>query len=62
MLVANLVDIDPPVGVVGGSVSLSGGHGTAIAWNPVFRDDYRIQLAGESGEFWVVVSGLSFIV
>jgi ESS family glutamate:Na+ symporter len=62
VLVANLVGIDPLVGVVGGSVSLSGGHGTAIAWTPIFRDDYGIQLAGEIGiacaTFGLILGGL----
>ncbi|MCP4331785.1 MAG: sodium/glutamate symporter [Gammaproteobacteria bacterium] len=35
---AMLVDIERPVGVLAGSVSLIGGHGTAIAWAPEIRD------------------------
>lgn len=31
---ANLVDLPNPVGVLAGSASLIGGHGTAIAWAP----------------------------
>jgi len=34
---AMLVDIERPVGVLAGSVSLIGGHGTAIAWAPEIR-------------------------
>jgi ESS family glutamate:Na+ symporter len=34
---AMLVDIERPVGVIAGSVSLIGGHGTAIAWAPEIR-------------------------
>jgi len=62
VLAATLAGYDQLVGVIGGSVSLSGGHGTAIAWTPVFRDDYGIQLAGEIGiacaTFGLVLGGL----
>jgi len=49
VLVATLAGFDQLVGLIGGSVSLSGGHGTAIAWTPIFRDEYGIELAGELG-------------
>ncbi|MEP5568188.1 MAG: sodium/glutamate symporter [Halioglobus sp.] len=40
----------PPVlGLLTGSVSLSGGHGTAIAWAPTFGSDYAIPYAMEIG-------------
>jgi ESS family glutamate:Na+ symporter len=40
----------PPVlGVLTGSVSLSGGHGTAIAWAPTFASEYGIPFAMEIG-------------
>lgn len=40
----------PPVaGILTGSVSLSGGHGTAIAWAPTFGRDYAIPFAMEIG-------------
>jgi len=62
VLVATLAGFDKLVGVVGGSVSLSGGHGTAIAWTPVFRDEYGIQFAGEIGiacaTFGLILGGL----
>ena len=32
-------------GLLGGTVSLSGGHGTAIAWAPIFREQYGIESA-----------------
>ena len=60
--VAALAGFDKLVGVIGGSVSLSGGHGTAIAWTPIFRDDYGIGFAGELGiacaTFGLVLGGL----
>ncbi len=37
------------MGLLGGTVSLIGGHGTAIAWAPVFQDDYAIAGAAEIG-------------
>ncbi len=60
--VATLAGFDQLVGVIGGSVSLSGGHGTAIAWTPIFRDDHGIALAGEIGiacaTFGLILGGL----
>jgi len=62
VLVATLAGFDQLVGVIGGSVSLSGGHGTAIAWTPIFRDDHGILLAGEIGiacaTFGLILGGL----
>ncbi len=47
--VAALFGLDTPVGMLGGSVSLIGGHGTAIAWAPRISEDYGIQNAMEIG-------------
>jgi len=62
VLVATLAGFDQLVGLIGGSVSLSGGHGTAIAWTPIFRDRYEIELAGEIGiacaTFGLIIGGL----
>ena len=62
VLVATIAGFDQLVGLIGGSVSLSGGHGTAIAWTPIFRDDYDIGLAGEIGiacaTFGLILGGL----
>ncbi len=62
VLVATLAGFDQLVGVIGGSVSLSGGHGTAIAWTSFFRDEHGIRLAGEIGiacaTFGLVLGGL----
>jgi ESS family glutamate:Na+ symporter len=48
-------------GMLGGSVSLSGGHGTTIAWAPVFVNDYGFDNAMEIGiafaTFGLVVGG-----
>lgn len=47
--VARLFDMDAAVGLLGGSVSLIGGHGTAIAWSPKIAADYGITNAMEIG-------------
>ena len=49
VIVATLTGLDLPVGVLAGSVSLSGGHGTTIAWAPIFASDYGISNAAEIG-------------
>ncbi|MEO1080296.1 MAG: sodium/glutamate symporter [Pseudomonadota bacterium] len=60
--IALVSGIDPLIGVIGGSVSLSGGHGTAIAWTPIFRDSYGVTQAAEFGiasaTFGLVLGGL----
>ncbi|PMN94262.1 sodium/glutamate symporter [Enterovibrio norvegicus] len=47
--VAGLFGLDAPVGLLGGSVSLIGGHGTAIAWAPRIAEEYGISNAMEIG-------------
>jgi ESS family glutamate:Na+ symporter len=47
--VANLFGLPSAVGVLGGSVSLIGGHGTAIAWSPTIGADHGISNAMEIG-------------
>ena len=47
--VATLVSQPPAVGVLAGSVSLLGGHGTAIAWAPTFAVQSGIANALEIG-------------
>lgn len=57
MIVQNLTGISvaaafglaAPVGLLGGSVSLIGGHGTAIAWAPRIASNYGITNAMEVG-------------
>ena len=44
---ATLLGLDPLVGLLGGSVSLLGGHGTAIAWAPRFAEAHGISNALE---------------
>ena len=47
--VAALFDLPTPVGLLGGTVSLIGGHGTAIAWAPRISEDYGVSNAMEIG-------------
>ena len=47
--VASLFDQPAAVGMLGGTVSLIGGHGTAIAWAPGIGEDYGISNAMEIG-------------
>ena len=47
--VAEMFDLPAVVGMLGGTVSLIGGHGTAIAWSPRIAEDYGITNAMEIG-------------
>jgi len=47
--IATLLGLEPAVGLLGGTVSLIGGHGTAIAWAPRFDENYGITNAMEIG-------------
>ena len=60
--VAELTGLSPYVGMLGGSISLSGGHGTSIAWSPVFIDKFHIANAAEiaiaCATFGLVLGGI----
>ena len=47
--VAALFDLPAAVGLLGGTVSLIGGHGTAIAWAPRIAEDFGVSNAIEIG-------------
>jgi ESS family glutamate:Na+ symporter len=47
--VAALFDLPAAVGMLGGTVSLIGGHGTAIAWAPQIARDFDVPNAMEVG-------------
>lgn len=47
--IATLFGMSSQVGVIGGSVSLIGGHGTAIAWAPRIAQEFGIDNAMELG-------------
>jgi len=62
LAVATATGLDKHVGLIGGSISLSGGHGTTIAWSPVFVQRFGIESAAEIGiacsTFGLVLGGL----
>lgn len=62
LLVAFVTGSTPQMGILGGSISLSGGHGTAIAWAPTFIEQYGINNAIEMGiacaTFGLVLGGV----
>ena len=47
--IAALFGLPAPVGLLGGSISLIGGHGTAIAWAPKIAENYGVSNAMEIG-------------
>lgn len=47
--IASAFGLDPVSGLLSGSVSLIGGHGTAIAWAPRFAEEYHVASAMEIG-------------
>ncbi|SIO11777.1 sodium/glutamate symporter [Halodesulfovibrio marinisediminis] len=47
--VSSIFGLPTPVGLLGGTVSLIGGHGTAIAWAPRIADNYGVRNAMEIG-------------
>jgi len=49
LTVAKLFGIQSQIGLLGGSISLIGGHGTAIAWAPRVAENYGITNAMEIG-------------
>jgi ESS family glutamate:Na+ symporter len=62
MGVARLAGQPPALGLLAGSVSLSGGHGTAIAWAPTFAENHGLPFAMEVGlasaTFGLIFGGL----
>ncbi|MDJ0950283.1 MAG: sodium/glutamate symporter [Alphaproteobacteria bacterium] len=59
---ASLLGLSGSVGLLTGTVSLIGGHGTAIAWSPIFQETYGIPNAPEiaiaSATFGLVLASL----
>ena len=60
--VASVSGKPPILGLLTGSVSLSGGHGTAIAWAPTFASEHNLPFAMEVGlasaTFGLIFGGL----
>ena len=59
---ASALGLDPLMGLLAGSVTLSGGHGTGAAWGAVFSEQYGVASASElaiaSATFGLVLGGL----
>ncbi|MBB3260268.1 ESS family glutamate:Na+ symporter [Paraburkholderia bannensis] len=59
---AYALGVDPLFGLLGGSVSLSGGHGTGAAWGKVFTEHHGLQSATEAAiacaTFGLVMGGI----
>ena len=57
-----LLGISEKIGLLTGSISLSGGHGTAIAWSKVFLDKYQLtgamEIGAASATFGLVMGGV----
>lgn len=62
VIVSAMLGLKLPIGLLGGSISLSGGHGTVIAWAPIFKESYGIANASEIGvasaTFGLVLGGV----
>ena len=62
LAVARVIGLPDEMGIIDGSVSLSGGHGTAIAWAPRFVEQYGVANAMEVGiacaTFGLILGGL----
>ena len=59
---AKMLGLDPLIGLITGSVTLTGGHGTAGAWGAVFEQDHGIKgaivLGMASATFGLVIGGM----
>lgn len=59
---ATVVGLDPLMGLVTGSVTLTGGHGTAAAWGPILEDRYGLvgatTLGVATATFGLVAGGM----
>ena len=59
---ATMLGLDPLMGLLTGSITLAGGHGTGAAWGTVFREKYGLASASElamaSATFGLVLGGL----
>jgi ESS family glutamate:Na+ symporter len=58
---ASALGLDPLLGLIAGSITLSGGHGTGAAWAQTFSDDYgleTLEFAMAAATFGLVMGGL----
>jgi glutamate:Na+ symporter, ESS family len=59
---AYALGVDPLLGLLGGSITLSGGHGTGAAWSRIFAEHHGLQSATEAAiacaTFGLVMGGI----
>ncbi len=62
MSLATMLGIDPLVGLIAGSITLTGGHGTAGAWGEILETQHGIQgalaLGMASATFGLIIGGI----
>ncbi|MQR01024.1 sodium/glutamate symporter [Glaciimonas soli] len=62
LVMAKLMGLDPLIGLLGGTISLSGGHGTGAAWGRVFAEQHGLAAATEiaiaCATFGLILGGL----
>ncbi|ALH95452.1 sodium/glutamate symporter [Acinetobacter equi] len=62
MSLATVLGLDPLIGLIAGSITLTGGHGTAGAWGEIFEVNYGIQgavaLGMASATFGLIIGGI----
>src|SRR5690606_25698718 len=54
-VLAMLAGESPLYGLIGGSISLAGGHGTAITWGPMFEEHFGLENASTLGMTFATV-------
>jgi len=59
---ASMLGLDPLMGLIAGSITLSGGHGTGAAWSQTFQEQYGLnnvlEIAMASATFGLVAGGI----
>ncbi|HDY7866266.1 TPA: sodium/glutamate symporter [Vibrio vulnificus] len=59
---ASMLGLDPLMGLIAGSITFSGGHGTGAAWSQTFADNYgmsnTLEIAMASATFGLIIGGL----
>ncbi|WP_114785402.1 sodium/glutamate symporter [Vibrio tetraodonis] len=59
---ATVLGLDPLMGLIAGSITLSGGHGTGAAWSQTFTETYglsnTLEIAMASATFGLIVGGI----
>ena len=62
MSLATMLGLDPLMGLIAGSITLSGGHGTGAAWSQTFQEVYGmnnvLEIAMASATFGLIMGGI----